>query len=134
MGWLKRLLTDPFGFDAKAAAEEMQRAVHSRDTDVALHRRDDALRLGVPYEDTEFWPAARAFGPLASGHETVSGPRREICPELYGSRIGQIVPVFETKEGAAFYEVLGFSVASGDDHIVSPRQFHIRYHHTEPRA
>lgn len=95
--------------------------------------RESCKAVGIPYEDQKFWPAWYVFkqeDPLRPA--TIRGPRGAICPELYKSEVGDTVLVFSMDGTEHFYQVLGHSWAPGDDHIVSPREFHIRYHHSEP--
>lgn len=91
-------------------------------------RRDEAMAYGVPFEDRRFWPAFYVFDkrPLKNGAKHWVKDR-SICPELYGSKLGDVVPVYSDDQHVYNYRVLGFSWASGDDHIVSPRQFHIQF-------
>lgn len=91
-------------------------------------RRDEAAVLGVPFEDRTFWPAFYVFDktPLKNGASHWVN-RGFICPELYEAKIGDVVPIFSDGERVFNYRVLGLSWAAGDDHIVSPRQFHIQF-------
>lgn len=94
----------------------------------AIIMEEEASEYGVPYRDREFWPAFRCFDKtdVSPGvrHHIIS---TMICPKLYASKVGDIVPVFEGVGKLFMYRVNGFSWASGSDHIVSPRKFDITF-------
>lgn len=91
-------------------------------------RRDLAAECGVPFEEREFWPAGmnwmRDLLPEGKGLHVRD---RMVCPDLFDCKLGDVVPVYVDGEFAYRYFVRGFSWASGNDHIISPRQFHIEF-------
>jgi hypothetical protein len=91
-------------------------------------RRDAATAFGVPFEEAKFWPAGMNWMRelLPSGKELRIHDRM-ICPELFSSKAGDVVPVFVDGQFAYHYFVRGFSWACGSDHIISPREFHIEF-------
>lgn len=89
-----------------------------------------AAEYGVPLEDRRFWPAFYCFDRTSLPRAWVVN--KMICPELYGAKIGDVVPVFADASNRYVYAVLGKSWAAGDDHIVSPAQFHIKFVRAEP--
>jgi len=100
-------------------------------------REEEAIRWGIPYHRRQFWPAYYVFDkkPIADGIKHHVGDHGYICPGLYGAKnVGDIVPVFEGHGLLFMYRVDGFSWASGDDHIVSPRQFNITFVGTETQV
>lgn len=116
---------------------------------VLLRRRDRAATIaeampteqeqaagdyGIDYELREFWPPASYIynERLPSGLK-VWTKNKYLCPEMYDAKIGDMVPVYEDTEGNVYWYVLhGWSRASGDDHIVSPMQFNLRFWHRAP--
>lgn len=95
--------------------------------DMKFLRKKAAKKNGVPFFEKEFWPPAY-----------ISFSEKEYCgckvlTELYDARIGDIVTVLQDERLSHRYRLLADSVAGGDDHIVSPREFDIEYHSTVKR-
>ena len=86
-----------------------------------IRLRTIALFHNIPYEYRDFWPPV---------YITFKNPHRsglKVSGQIYDAKIGDVVPVFYSDDTAHLYKLVGFSWASGDDHIVSPKQFHIVY-------
>jgi hypothetical protein len=95
-----------------------------------IFRRWKASRAGVPFQVKRLWPPYHiTFGNPVPGF---SGNVELIEP--YGKYTGDIVPLFRTPSGTHYYTITADWRSPGDDHIVSPRQFDLEYHHTAARA
>lgn len=87
-------------------------------------RVEAAEQFGVPFQHPKFCPPFYTWG----GAEGPGGCL--VTHDLYKARIGDTVTVFVDDNYRHQYLLKGWSFASGDDHIVSPQQFHIEYMET----
>lgn len=91
---------------------------------LAWFRKRAAEVRGIPYSYDDFWPPFYiSFGGKAAGM---------VLRKIYEASPGNVVPVIRCDDETHFYKIISEGRASGDDHIVSPRQWNIVYHHSEP--
>lgn len=89
-------------------------------------RKRKAKARGIPFWEESFWPPYYLnFGGKIPGVAVLTA--------IYGAGLGDVVPVLQSETETHFYKVIYESRASGDDHIASPRQWDISYHHSERR-
>lgn len=131
-GWGLALNT-AFGLAALVLAWRIERQVKaSRETMAEggiVPEALEAASYGVPYLLNHFWPPAHhIYNERLPIQVRVWTKDRFVCPEMYRAKIGDLVPVFEDTDGNTYwYEVFGFAWAPGDDHIVSPKEFDLRF-------
>lgn len=86
-------------------------------------RKRRAKACGIPFEDKTWWPPYYLnFG----GHI----PGNVVLRDIYDANPGETVPVLKSESQLHIYKVISEGRVWGDDHIVSPRQWHIVYQHS----
>lgn len=90
-------------------------------------RRWSAKARGIPFSDERFWPPyyINRWGTI---------PGQKVMQKIYAAKPGEVVPIMHSETEVHFYKIISEGRAWGDDHVVSPRQWHIVYHHSEQRT
>ena len=88
-------------------------------------RKIKAKKHGIRFSDKDFWP------PFYISFTRKNCDGCYVLNFLYDAKVGDIVKVLQGNDFVHSYILKGIGRASGDDHIVSPKEFNIEYHHSE---
>lgn len=84
---------------------------------------------GAPYTIEKHW---QAYWITFNSEGRLLDDKFTVLPfTVAGSWHGQIHPVLKIGDIYHFYEIVGRTIAPGYDHIVSPIEWWLEYHHTE---
>lgn len=116
--------------------------------DLTVMRRAAAGNFGIPYEIEDFWPIyyfvmregkmedypaiKQILASVVYEPELLRfGNSDAFTRRLYDAKAGEVVPLFiDTWDNVHFYTVKRIYHQPGDDHVYSPKTFHVVYHHT----
>ncbi len=88
-------------------------------------RQRAAIATGVFFEDRDFWPAYYPYvGKKLGGHIVH-------VDAISKAKVGDVVDLLVTPDGRIHrYRVLGWAWAAGDDHVISPKHYHLQFWET----
>jgi hypothetical protein len=84
-------------------------------------RKLEAKKHGVPFFIKEFWPPYY----ISFGRKDFHGCR--VLNDVYDIKVGERAAIMEGNGLKHYYELMDISYAPGDDHIVSPKEFDLKY-------